>query len=234
MRAGTQGSLYFPNVESTRAQVGVDIGHLGLQGESFTISVWVRVAAGAMTAWSSQSSNFLAILGIDSIGGNCGERDCLHIRFEDGAVLFGFYYDDLRAAVDTAFSASSEEEQWHHWSFTFNAENLQRCVIRDGGIVQCDTAGGSLAANYGMRIGGQFTNAPFPFMGHMANFAVWREALSSVILGAYSTCQWETMLTPQANLVFFSAIASDMNFVAGESFDTSQVISTCAGTRLGD
>ena len=206
--AGTRGSLYFPDVESISAPVGVDIGHLGLQAESFTISVWVRVAAGAMTAWDGGDKRYhLSILGTAQDLRECSTRGCLFIRFQDDQMTFGFFDDALSAAGDTPYSASSEEEQWHHWSFTFNAINSQRCVMRDGGAAVCDTAGGSLVGDPLMQIGGHFTNIEQQsFMGHMANFAVWRETLSSEMLEAYSTCQWETTVVTQADLVFFSNI----------------------------
>ena len=65
VRADTSSTLYFPNVASGSTLVGVNIGSLGLQGASFTIGVWVRPAAGAMTAWPCYDADqCLAILGM--------------------------------------------------------------------------------------------------------------------------------------------------------------------------
>merc|ERR1719223_274009 len=37
----------------------------------------------------------------------------------------------------------------------------------------------------------------------MAKFTVWREALTAFTASGYMLCQWETLLAPQANAVYF-------------------------------
>ena len=110
-----------------------------------------------------------------------------------------------------------------------NRLGRSRCVLRNGVTVQCDTSGGSLATDPALRIGGQLPDSLYPYMGHIANFAVWRETLSAAVLGAFSSCQWELLVAPQGNLAFFSNMGADLSFVGSGSLDSVQVVSACTG-----
>ena len=119
---------------------------INLASKSFTIAFWLRLSG----LTSTTDGGFII-----TQGNAGGTRTTIHIVWLGTQMQFGIFGNDL---FSPTYNYSVMNNNWVHWSFTYNVSNNQRIIYKDGVQVASDTSSG----------------APVPATG------TWRIGLSAV------------------------------------------------------
>ena len=140
-----------------------------LAGGSFSVAFWAR-----------RDSN-----GTDDFAVNQGAGSAsngLHIGFRaNNTFTCAFWSNDLNTA------ASYTDNDWHHWTCTYDAAANQRTIYRDGVQVAQDTAPADYAGSGPLTVGVRFDNGG-PFHGALDDVRIYTRVLAPAELagGAYA------------------------------------------------
>ena len=152
----------------------IDCGSAIVLSADFTVEAWIyRVSADAY--------HFVISQGVD------GNYQRLYFRYNsDNTFKFGFQSDDLDYADVSPYGVDT----WVHWAGTYNAQNNDRRLYKNGILVAGDTTTEDYQGTGIMEIGRK-SGGGQPFMGRISEIRVYTRQLSSLeIQRNYLVTKW--------------------------------------------
>lgn len=133
---------------------------INLANQSFTIEFWAKRGN------TSGDHQFIVAQGTN------GTNKGLHAGFrQNNRFTFAFYSNDL----DTPKTYTNQE--WHHWSCTYNSANGERIIYCDGKQVAGQIPRDQYQGNGSLSIGQRYDGA-YKFTGEVAEVRIWNYARS--------------------------------------------------------